>query len=153
MSVLSTKTKTKIGTKTAKQVAKHPKLALRGARGAKPLVWGVVIMRTRQARHTAAAVIDASRSIGQTIFDAGRTAAQAQTSSKRSSSRVAVGIAIGSGAMYFLDPVSGNERRHAVIGLITPNGRSGDQNDRSDADNEAGGPAHPAPGHLAPEHR
>ena len=152
MSVLSTKTKTKIGAKTAKQVAKHPKLALRGARGAKPLVRGVVIMRTRQARHTAAAAIDASRSIGQTIFDAGRTAAQAQTSSKRAS-RVAIGIAIGSGAMYFLDPVSGNERRHAVIGLITPNGRSGDQNDRSGADNEAGGPAHPAPGHMAPEHR
>lgn len=151
--MLSTKTKTRIGAKTAKQVAKHPKLVLRGARGAKPVVWGAVNMRTRQARRQATAVLDASRSIGQTIFDAGRHAAQAQTPVKRAAPRVAIGIAVGSGAMYFLDPVSGDKPRHAVIGLITSNGRSGHQNDGSYADNEAGGPADPPPGHMSPEHQ
>jgi hypothetical protein len=45
---------------------------------------------------------------------------------------VAVGIVAGAGAMYFLDPVSGDERRRNVLGLITSNGRSGDEHDASD---------------------
>ena len=65
MSVLSTKTKARVGLKTAKQAAKHPKLALRGARGAQPVVRGVVNMRTRQARHQAAAVLAAGQSSGR----------------------------------------------------------------------------------------
>jgi hypothetical protein len=157
MSALSTKTKARVGVKTAKQAAKHPKLVLRGAQGAKPVVRGVVKVRTRQARHQAAAVLDAGRSIGQTVFEAGRQAAQdaaqVQLSRKRTASRVAVGIVIGATAMYFLDPASGEERRRNVLGPITPNGRSGHQHNERDADAEAGGPAHPAPGHMPPEQR
>jgi hypothetical protein len=149
MSVLSTKTKARVGVKTAKQAAKHPKLALRGARGTRPVVRAVVSMRTRQVRDQAAAVLDAGRSVGQTLFDAGRQAATAQVPGKRTAPRVAVGIVIGATAMYFVDPASGGERRRGVLGLITSNG-SGDQYSGSD-DDEAGGPAHPAPGHMPPE--
>jgi hypothetical protein len=117
MSAFSTKTKTKVGVKAARQAAKHPKLVLRGAQGAKPLVRGTVNGRTRQARNQA---------------------------------RVAVGIGVGAAAMYLLDPASGDQRRRRVLGLITPNGGSGHQHNAVDADNEPGGPAHPAPGHLPP---
>lgn len=149
MNVLSTKTKTRVGVKTAKVAVKHPKLALRGARGAQPVVRGVVKLRTRQARHQVAAALDAGRSLGQAVFEAGRQAARAQLPRKRTAPRVAVGVAVGAGAMYVLDPKSGGDRRRAVIGLFTPNGH---QQDEPGTDNEAGGPAHPAPGHTPPEH-
>jgi hypothetical protein len=107
MSVLSTKTKTKVGVKTAKQAAKHPKLAFRGVKAA--------------------------------------------NAGKRAIPPIAVGVAAGAAAMYFLDPASGDERRRRLFGLITPTGRSGDPQDGPHADDEAGGPAHPAPGHMPPE--
>jgi hypothetical protein len=153
MSVLSTKTKARVGAKTAKQAAKHPKLALRGARGAKPVVRTVVMLRTRQARHQAAAVVDAGRSIAQTVFEAGRDAARAQVPRKRTAPRVAAGIAVGAVTMYFLDPVSGDQRRRGVLGLITRNNHAGHEHDEPGVDNEAGGPAHPAPGHMPAEDR
>jgi hypothetical protein len=152
MSVLSTKTKARIGRKTAKQAVRHPKLVLRGARGAKPVVWGVVSMRTRQARRQAGAVLAAGRSVGQTVFAAGRQAAQAQGSRKRTAPRVAVGVVVGATVMYLLDPASGDVRRRRVIGLITRSSGPGD-NDEVDAANEAGRPAYPAPGHMSPEQR
>lgn len=151
MSVLSTKTKARVGVMTAKQAAKHPKLALRGAKGAKPVVRSVVNMRARQARQQAAVVIDAGRSIAQTAFEAGRQAARAQAPRKRSAPRVMLGIAVGATAMYLLDPASGDERRRNVLGLITANGGSEHRHDEFDADNEPGGPAHPGPGHMPPE--
>jgi hypothetical protein len=156
MSVLSTKTKARVGVKAAKQGAKHPKLALLGARGAKPVVRGVVDMRTRHARHHAAVVLAAGQSIVQTALEAVQQAAQSaaltQVPRKRTAPRVAVGIVAGAAAMYFLDPASGDERRRKVLGLVTPNG-GGDQPNEPEADNEAGGPAHPAPGHMPPEHQ
>ncbi len=156
MSVLSTKTKARIGVKTAKQAAQHPKLALRGARGAQPVVRGVVKVRTRQARRQAAAALDTGRSVGQSVFEAGRQAAldaaQAQLPRKRTAPRVAVGIVVGATAMYFLDPTSGDKRRRRALGLITSNGSSEHQHDEPEVDNEAGGPAHPAPGHMPAEH-
>ena len=150
MSVLSTKTKARVGVKAAKQAAKHPKLARRAARGTKPVVRTVVSMRARQVRDQAAAVLDAGRSVGQTVFEAGRQAATAQVPRKRTAPRVAVGIAVGAAAMYFLDPASGDQRRRTLLGLITSNGRSGDEHNEAVTDNEAGGPAHPAPGHTPP---
>jgi hypothetical protein len=152
MSALSTKTKARVGVKTAKQAAKHPRLVFRGAQGAKPVVRGVANVRTRQARHQAAAVLDAGRSVGQTIFEAGRQAAQAQVPRKPTVPGMAVGIGVGAAAMYFLDPASGDQRRRNVLGLVTPEGGSDPQHE-VDADNEAGGPAHPAPGHMPPEER
>ena len=115
MSVLSTKTKARIGVKTAKQAAKHPKLAVRGARGATPVVRGALKLRAAP--------------------------------------QVAAGVAVGAVAMYFLDPTSGDERRRNLLGLITPNGGPGHQNAEPEADHEAGGPAHPAPGHMPAEQR
>jgi hypothetical protein len=66
MSALSTRTKARVGVKTAKHAAQHPNLMLRGARGARPVIRGAVKIRTRQARHQAAAALDAGRSVGQT---------------------------------------------------------------------------------------
>ena len=155
MSALSTKTKTRVGVKAAKQAARHPKLVLRGAQGAKPVVRGVVNLRTRQARHQAAAVLDAGRSIAQTVFEAGRqagqVAARAEVPRRRTAPRVAVGIVVGAAAMYFLDPASGDQRRRNALELVTSNGSSGNRHGEPDGDGEAGGPAHPAPGHMPPE--
>lgn len=157
MSALSTKTKARVGVKAAKQAAKHPKLVRRGAQGAAPVVRGVVKLRIRQARHQAAGVFDAGSSIVQTVFEAGRQSAQdaarAQLPRKRTAPRVAVGIVVGAGAMYFFDPASGDQRRRDLLELITSNGSSGDRPSEPEADNEAGGPAHPAPGHTPPENR
>jgi hypothetical protein len=152
MSALSTNMKARVGVKTAKQAAKHPKLAVRGARGAAPAVRGAVNIWMGQARHRATAVLDAGRSIGQTVFEAGRQAAQAEAPRKRTAPAIAMGIAVGAAAMYFLDPASGDERRRNVLGTITSNRRSDHPHGEPDAD-EAGGPAHPAPGHMPPEHR
>jgi hypothetical protein len=157
MSGLRTKTKARVGIMTVKQGAKHPKLVLRGAKGAKPVVRSAVNMRARQARHQAVVVLDAGRSIGQTVFELGREAAQsaarARVPRKRTAPRVAFGIAVGATVMYFLDPASGDRRRHNVLGLISANGRSGHQHNEFDTGDQAGGPAHPAPGHMPPEHR
>ena len=154
MSALSTNMKARIGVKTAKQAAKHPKLALRGARGATPAVRGAVNIWMGQARQRSTAVLEVGRSIGQTVFEAGRQAAQAQAQAprRRTAPAIAVGIAVGAAAMYFLDPASGDERRRNVLEMITSKRRSGHPHGEPDAD-EAGGPAHPAPGHMPPEHR
>jgi hypothetical protein len=148
MSVLSTKTKTRVGVKTAKQAATHPKLALRGARAAKPVVRGVV---KHKARHQAAAVVDAGRSVGETVFEAGRQAALDAAPQKRTAPWLALGIAIGATLMYLLDPASGGKRRRSVLALVPGNDGSGHDDQRA-PDSEAGGPAHPAPGHMPPEH-
>ena len=107
MSVLSRKTKAKIGVKTAKQAAKHPKLALEGAHVAAPVVKTGVKLKTRRQR------------------EQGRKALW-----------IISGIAIGAIAMYLAELVHARRRRaeHA-----------------DDVSVEAGGPAHPAPGHLPPD--
>jgi hypothetical protein len=147
MSVLSTKTKARVGVKTAKQAAKHPKLARRGAQVAKPVVGGAV---RRKARHQAAAVVDAGRSVGETVFEAGRQAALDAAPEKRTAPWLALGIAIGAALMYLLDPTSGGDRRRTVMALLPGNGSGHD--DQRAPDSEAGGPAHPGPGHMPPEH-
>jgi hypothetical protein len=159
MSVLSTTTRTRVGVKTAKQAAKHPKLAVRGARTVAPVVRGRVKLATRlrgrQVQRQTATILATGRQIGQAAFALGRQAAQnaaeKQVHRKRTVPRVAVGIAIGAAGMYFLDPASGEERRRGVSGLIGSN--SSRQDDPADHDNEAGGSAHPAPGHLPPDSR
>jgi hypothetical protein len=115
--MFSTKTKVRVGGKVAKQAAKHPKLAMRGARAASPVV-----------KHAAKSTARAQ----------GRKA-------RRTVPRVAVGALVGAAAMYFLDPANGGKRRRKVAGLL---GSGSDQ--PADAGVQAGGPAHPAPGHVPP---
>src|ERR1700733_7603676 len=80
MSVLSTTTKTRVGVKTAKQAAKHPKLALRGARTVAPVVRARVklasSLRRRQVQRQAATILAAGSQIGQAAFALGQSAAQ-----------------------------------------------------------------------------
>jgi hypothetical protein len=116
MSVLSTRTKVRLGTKVAKQAAKHPELAMKGA---KPIV-----------KHKAKV---ATRKQERRLRDNGP--------------RLAIGIAIGAVAMFLFDPTSGRGRRRSVLGLLGSG--SGDQ--EADAGVQAGGPAHPAPGHMPPD--
>jgi hypothetical protein len=129
MSVLSTKTKVRVGAKAAKQAAKHPKLLLRGGRAATPIV-----------RHQAKAK--------------GRRAVQqaGKVPGSQTAPRVVAGVAVGAVAMYFLDPASGARRRRRVLELLKRgDGRRNETAAGQDLD--AGGPAHPAPGHLPPDPR
>jgi hypothetical protein len=157
MSMVSTKTKARVGGKVAKQAVKHPKFALRGARVAKPIATRAAKASARRTGRDAAdqalSVLDGARLLAQAAYQVGEHAAlssaQAQVPRKRTLPRVVVGIAIGAAGMYFLDPDAGGGRRRTVIAAVT----SSPAEPTSDTDTgvEAGGPAHPAPGHLPPE--
>jgi hypothetical protein len=108
LSVFSSRTKAQIGAETAKQVAKRPKLALRGA----------------------------------------KAAGEARTARTRVLPGIVAGVAIGASAMYFLDSATGKHRRRSVSRRL---GGSGDHHHEAGQGVEAGGPAHPGPGHLPPD--
>ncbi|HET9123796.1 MAG TPA: hypothetical protein VFN65_02795 [Solirubrobacteraceae bacterium] len=145
MSMLSTTAKTRLGVRTARQAAKHPTLTGRTVRAARPAlraarpalraarpalrgaVKGTSRVERRRARHRAESLVGSGRAIGQTLLALGRQAAdeaaEAQARRKRTMPRVAAGVAIGAGAMYFLEPGSGAEHRRRAQRLIA--GESG----------------------------
>ena len=69
MSVLSRKTKAKIGVKTAKQAAKHPKLALEGAQAAVPVVkaGGKYVLQTTDSAYQLDDQDKAKQFVGQQV--------------------------------------------------------------------------------------
>lgn len=136
--MLSTTAKARLGVRTARQAAKHPKLTGRAVRAARPAlraakpalrgaVQGTSRVERRRARHRAESLVGSGRAIGQTLLALGREAAdeaaETQARRKRTMPRVAAGVAIGAGAMYFLEPGSGAEHRRRAQRLIA--GESG----------------------------
>lgn len=110
MALVSTKTKTKLGAKAAKTASKHPGATWTSIRRAVKVGKPVAKRQARrQARHTAEQIGQTVRTTGALVATYGPPAVQAlglvePPKRKRTLPRVAVGIVIGAGAMYFFGP-------------------------------------------------
>lgn len=127
MAAVSTTTKGNIGRKAAKSAIKHPRVLLVGARAggrtgklaikvAKPLI-------KRRVRRRTGNLGAAMSTIGQTVAAYGpmlvyETGLVERPRPKRTAPRVAAGVVIGAGAMYFLEPGHGREHREQVAKLV-----------------------------------
>jgi hypothetical protein len=128
MSVISPKTKGKAGVKAAKAAAKRPQLLWAGTRiampagkaglkASKPLV-------KRRARRRVERLDQASRRLGEALsvyapraaYDLGLAEPPKPT---RTAPRVAAGVVLGAGAMYFLEPEHGKKHREKVAQLVS----------------------------------
>jgi gas vesicle protein len=129
MSGLNTATKTAVGVKAAKTVAKRPRVLGAGGKAAikvagpaaklgKPLA-------KRQIRRKARRWGDAATALTSTLAayapgaarELGLIVEQAPPR-KRTAPRVAVGIVIGAAGAYLLDPERGPERRRKVLEVL-----------------------------------
>jgi hypothetical protein len=117
MAWLSTTTKGKVGVKAAKGLAKRPALAKLTFSASKPLI-------KRRARQSAEQLADSARTVA-TIFAiysplVGQELGLVEApKSKRTAPCVATGIVIGAGAVYFLEPQYGRERREQLLRLVS----------------------------------
>jgi hypothetical protein len=127
MSVVSRSTKARVGAKMAKGAVKNPGMRL-GAKATAPVAkLGVKAgsrLAKRRARRRAVRIGEAMRSAGETLVTYGPQAAQnlglvEVPKPKRTAPRVAAGVVIGAGAMYFLEPEHGKEHREKVAHLVS----------------------------------
>ena len=123
MTVLTNTTKRKAGAKAAKAIITHPRLVMAGAKAA-PTVGKLGLRASKQrARRGTDQIGDTTRDLGQAIaayaaraaYDLGLAEAP---KAKRTAPRVAAGIVIGAGAMYFLEPEQGRKHRKKVAKLV-----------------------------------
>jgi len=112
MSVISTKTKGKTGLKAATTALKHPQALLAGTKMAKPASkagWKASKpVLKRKARRSVEQLDRASRTLGETLAVRAPQAAYElglaePPKPKRTVPRVAIGVAIGAVAMYFIE--------------------------------------------------
>lgn len=129
MAVLSTATKGWLGMKTAKGVAKNPGVVKfvgkAGAKGASPLAklsWNVgkpiVKRRTRKKLE------QIGETVGTVLAAYGPQAAEQlgllePPKEKKTAPRVAAGVVLGAGAVYFLEPKHGAEHREQLLKLVS----------------------------------
>lgn len=127
MSVISTKSKAKIGAKAAKGAVKNPGLARFGAQAGLKAYSPIVKRRTRKRANavgdTARTIGDGARSYAEMLVTYGPQAAQelglvSAPKPKRTAPRVAAGVVIGAGAAYFLEPEHGAQRREKALSLV-----------------------------------
>lgn len=128
MSVISTTTKGKVGLKAAKGAAKRPKVVLAGTRAAVPAVKlggkaGKPLLK-RRARQRTDQLLGVSRKVGEALTVYGPQAAYElglaePPKPKRTAPRLAAGMVIGAGAVYFLEPGQGREHREKVAQLVS----------------------------------
>lgn len=131
MAVLSTAAKAKAGTKAAKTAVKNPviikgsaKASKLGAKAAKPIVKRRAKNRAQTIGGGLMTVGEALRSAADELVTYGPSAAQElglveAPKPRRTAPRVLVGVVIGAGAMYFLDPEHGKEHRDQVAGMVS----------------------------------
>jgi hypothetical protein len=120
MSVASTLTKAKVGTKAATGAVKNPGLAGLGARAYTPIIKRRTHKRAATVGDAARTVGDTARTYGELLVTYGPQAAQelglvSAPKPKRTAPAVAAGVVIGAGAAYFLEPEHGAERREKVL--------------------------------------
>jgi hypothetical protein len=117
--------KTKI--KAAKAVIENPPLRHAAAAAAPPAAKLVLKRKRRQARRRsreqAERISDAARTASSALANYGPAAAEAlgltePPKQKRTAPRVGVGVLIGAGAMYLLEPEKGHARRQKVKGMV-----------------------------------
>jgi hypothetical protein len=127
VSALSTTTKSKVGLKGAKAVAKRPRLLTASTRAVKPAAKiGLNASKPvvkRRMRQRGEQVLEATRTLGEVLTVYGPQAAYElglaePPKPKRTAPRVAAGMVIGAGAMYFLEPEQGRKHRQKVIELV-----------------------------------
>jgi hypothetical protein len=111
MAVVSKKTKGRLGIKAAKGAAKRPGIVM--ALG-KPLA----------RRATRKKLEQVGEAVGTVLAVYGPQAAEQlglveSPKQKRTAPRVAAGIAIGAGAVYFFEPRHGAEHRRQVLKLVS----------------------------------
>jgi hypothetical protein len=127
MSVLSTRTKAKVGSRVARGAIKNPGAARRGAQLG---LWAYTPIVRRRARKRIASVGGSARSVSDTartytemLATYGPGAAQelglvSKPKPKRTAPRVAAGVIIGAGAVYFLEPEHGAQRREKALSKV-----------------------------------
>jgi hypothetical protein len=125
---MQTKTKAKIGAKTAKVMAEHPTLRKAGVAVAPPAVKvGFRIGRRRARRRAhehAERLQEFARTAGDTLATYGPTAAEAlgltepPKQEPKTVPALAVGAVLGAGAMYLLEPNQGAARRARLQRLV-----------------------------------
>ena len=126
MTVLSTTTKSKAGAKAAKAIATRPRLLMAGAKATGPAAkLGLRASKpyaNHLARRGADQLVEASRARGaalgvyatRAVYELGLAKPP-----KRTTPRVAAGMVIGAGAMYFLEPENGRKHRKKVAKLVS----------------------------------
>lgn len=117
MPVMSTATKARIGTKAAKGALRRPGVARLGARAYAPIV-------KRRTRTRIGSIGGTAREYGELLVNYGPSAAQelglvSAPKAKHTAPRVAAGVIIGAGAMYFLEPEHGAEHREKARSLVS----------------------------------
>lgn len=127
MSVISKKTKSKAGLKAATAAAKRPQVLLTGTKLAVPAgkagLKASKPLLKRRARQSVDQLDKASRTLGEALavhapqaaYDLGLAE---PPKPKRTAPRLVAGVVIGAGAMYFLEPGQGKERREKVAQLV-----------------------------------
>ncbi len=134
MSVLDTASKVKISSKTAKGAIKYPSVPRIGARAGKPaaklgLKTSPSLAKRRARRgivsvgEVARDIGDAARGFGEELATYGPQAAVElglveAPKPKRTAPRVAAGMVLGAGAVYFLEPEAGRQHRQKVMNLV-----------------------------------
>ena len=123
MPAISTAAKAKLGTKAAKGVMQRPGAALMGARAAKPVAKRRARKRIGSIGDTVTTIGDTARTYGELLVNYGPSAAQElglaqKPRSRRTAPRVAAGVVLGAGAMYFLEPEHGAEHREKARQLV-----------------------------------
>jgi hypothetical protein len=127
MSVVSTRTRAKVGTRAAKGALKHPGAARFRSQAGLKAYTPVVKRRTRKrvstVGDTARTVGDTARTYGELLVNYGPSAAQelglvSASKPKRTVPAVAAGVVIGAGAAYFLEPEHGAQRREKALSLV-----------------------------------
>ncbi len=121
---LSTRTKGRLGFKAVRAMARHPKATRRTVQVAGPPALKVAKpIARRKVRQRVQRAGDTARVIGETLAVYGPQAAQElglvePPKEKRTAPRVAAGVVIGAGAVYFLEPEHGREHREKVAQLV-----------------------------------
>jgi len=128
MAVLGTTAKGALAVKGAKGVAKNPAILRAGAKAAPPtakLAFRVgKPVAKRRARRRAQRVGESARTVATTLAVHGPQAAQElglmpAPKRKRTLPRILVGMLLGAGLVYFLDPQHGSERRQRLSGAMS----------------------------------
>ncbi len=129
MSVLSTKTKSKLSAKTAAAAVTNPGKTWLLTKAAKPVAKAGAGYRKaltkRRARRRLGDVGQSARRAGEILLVEAPEAAYElglveRRAAKRTAPRVAVGLVIGAGAMYLLEPgAPGKAHRDKMLALVS----------------------------------
>lgn len=129
MTMISVDTRRKAAQKAGKAAASHPTLALRAAKTTAPAArLGLKASKPvvkRRAKQRADQINRAARTLGEALTVYGPTVAyqlglaEEPPKPKRIAPRVAAGVLVGAGAMYFLEPETGQEHRQKVLELVS----------------------------------